>query len=394
MKTTALRATVAAACLAGALPAAALADATIRIEGGDSTLLAESPVALDPAPVTLADAFDADRLTVPGLSATAQLTRAAGRAGLPVGLDIFDFGSGPSGFVTRIGQDAMPASFTPSWRVTVNHVAGQVGADQIVLADGDRVVWAFVSDFAARELDLAVSGDIVERGRTFDVTVTSHATDGTSVPATGATVVYGGVTRAAGPGGRATFTATGTGTQVVTATRAGEVRSPGRAVCSTAGDPSVCGLSQPAPAVPAAAPVPQATPAAATAADTVAPGSRIAFPRLGRTVRAPRAITGTAGPDRSDIARVEVALARRVGTQCRFVGARGSLGPLTRCTARVWLPARRAGGNWALALRRPLAPGVWRVWSRAADGAGNRESTGLARVNTGVFRVAAGRVTR
>ena len=48
------------------------------------------------------------------------------------------------------------------------------------------------------------------------------------------------------------------------------------------------------------------------------------------------------------------------------------------------------GSNWALGLGRGLAPGVWRVWSRATDGAGNVEGIGLSRVNTGQFRVAPG----
>ncbi len=57
------------------------------------------------------------------------------------------------------------------------------------------------------------------------------------------------------------------------------------------------------------------------------------------------------------------------------------------CRARLYLGARSAGGNWSLPLRRGLAPGIWRVWSRATDGAGNLESVGLPRVNTGQFRV-------
>ncbi len=101
-----------------------------------------------------------------------------------------------------------------------------------------------------------------------------------------------------------------------------------------------------------------------------------------------RAIRGTAGPDRSDVAHVEVALARRVGTLCRFRSRSGGLSKPRSCTRRAYLPARAAGGSWALGLGRGLAPGIWRVWSRATDGAGNVEDVGLARVNTGQFRVA------
>ncbi|HWH13269.1 MAG TPA: hypothetical protein VNT51_00875, partial [Miltoncostaeaceae bacterium] len=381
---------LAAACLAAALPASAHAQtATVRVEGAGATILPETAVALDASPVTLRDAGDADTLTVPGLSASAQLARATGAAGVPIGFQLFDFGGGPTSFVTRIGPDTMPASFSPSWRVTVNHVAGATGADQTTLSDGDRVVWAFVEDFAARELDVSVTGDVVERGRPFEVTVQSYATDGTAAPATGATVVYGGTTRTAGPGGRVTFTATGIGPQAVTATRAGGGADGARGAAHLAGDPAVCSLSTPAPTVttppPAAEPV--GVPVAALLPDTVAPGSRIGFPRPASVVRRPAAVMGTAGPDRSDVARVEVSLARRVGTQCRFVGRRGGLGPVVPCTRRVWLPAQAAGTAWSLPLRRPLPPGGWRVWSRATDGAGNRERTSVARVNSTIFRV-------
>jgi hypothetical protein len=87
------------------------------------------------------------------------------------------------------------------------------------------------------------------------------------------------------------------------------------------------------------------------------------------------------------VARVEVAVARRVGTQCRFRAGSGGLTRPRPCSQRLFLRARSAGGNWVLGLGRGLAPGLWRVWSRATDGAGNTERLGLARVNTGQFRV-------
>jgi hypothetical protein len=146
-------------------------------------------------------------------------------------------------------------------------------------------------------------------------------------------------------------------------------------VCSYAGDPSVCNL----PAAPGGS--------AAATGDTVPPGSRVTFPRLGRRAAAVRGVSGVAGPDRSDVAKVEVSLARRVGTQCRFRTKTGSLTAPRACTARLYLKARSSGGNWTLPLRRPLAPGAWRIWVRATDGAGNVEKVGIARVNSGTFTV-------
>ena len=131
------------------------------------------------------------------------------------------------------------------------------------------------------------------------------------------------------------------------------------------------------------------TPAAAAGqlqADLVAPGSRITFPRPG-TRRRVRALAGVAGPDRSDLRGVEVALAQRVGTLCRFRRADGRLEAPGPCRTPRFLPARASGGAWLMGLRRDLAPGLWRVWSRATDGAGNRESVGIAGVNTLQFRV-------
>jgi hypothetical protein len=168
----------------------------------------------------------------------------------------------------------------------------------------------------------------------------------------------------------------------VSATRAGDIRSAARGVCAFGADPTVCNL----PAAPAA-PAPGAAAGGSVPGDTVAPGSRVRFPRLGRRAAAVRAVAGVAGPDRSDVARVDVALARRVGTQCRFRTRSGSLAAARGCTARLYVRAKSSGGNWLLPLRKPLARGKWRIWVRATDGAGNLERVGIARVNTGTFTV-------
>jgi hypothetical protein len=259
----------------------------------------------------------------------------------------------------------------------VDHVAPSVGADARPLAQGDSVLWYFGAADGARELDVTPTSDRVPSGTTFTVQVTSYGADGAAAPGTGAVVRYGQASATADAAGSATFVAQGAGTQVVSATRAGDIRSAARAVCAFGSDPSVCNL--PAAAGPSGA--------AAASADAVAPGSRVVFPRLGGTARAVRAISGVAGPDRSDVAGVEVALARRVGTQCRFRARSGGLTKPRACTARLYVKARSAGGNWILPVGKGLATGTWRVWTRATDGAGNVESVGIARVNSGTFRV-------
>lgn len=374
---TSLRATLAAcaAGLAAAAPAAAL-DTSVRVEGGSANLVPESAIPIEgTGQATIFDRNSA-AVDVSRSSAFWQLYRATASTGLGLGFEYFP--AFDAVLVQRIGPDANAGSV--GWQYRVNHVAPPVGADDRALAQGDAVLWYFGAAEGARELDVAPSADRVQAGTSFTVAVTSYAADGTAQPAAGATVAYAGASAVADAAGRASFVAQGAGTRAVTATRAGDVRSAARAVCSYEGDPSVCNLP---PAAATRAP----GAAAAAGADTVAPGSRIAYPRIGAVHRRVRAIRGVAGPDRSDVARVEVAVARRVGTQCRFRARSGGLTAPRPCSRQLYLRARSVGGNWTLGLGRGLAPGLWRVWSRAIDGAGNREGVGLSRVNTGQFRV-------
>jgi len=390
--------TAAMAC-APTLAVAAPIETTLRVEGADATIIPTTQVTVDDAAgatVTVRDTADADSIAVPANSATAQVSAAAHRFGLPYEFQVFNFGV-PSSFVTRIGQDAMPASFSPSWRLTVNGKRSDVGQDAVLLKAGDSVVWAFTSNFEARELDLAVSGDRFAQGSPFTATVTSVDTDPHSTaapaPAAGAIVTYGGQRATADGQGRVTFRAVGVGVQPIVATRADEVRSPAHAVCSYTDDPTVCALP---PAAPAAAPnvaTPTASAPTATApvptglADTVAPGSEITSLVSGRRYTRIVAIRGRTGADRSDIARVDVAVARRVGTRCRYMGPRGVFGPIRACRGPRFVPARSSGNRWIRPFRAPLAPGKYLVLSRATDGAGNRETTTMNTINTSSFTI-------
>ena len=373
-----LRLTLAAACAAGlvATPVATALDTTIRVEGSSTNLIPESAIPIEGSGVATVYDTAFTSVEVSRASAFWQLYRATASTGLGLGFEFFP--SFSAILVQKIGADANAGSV--GWQYRVNHVAPAVGASDQTLAQGDRVLWFYGGSDGARELDITSSSDKVTTGAGFTVAVTSYGADGAASPGAGATVRYGTAQSTADAAGKATFVAQGSGTQAITATRAGDVRSPSRAVCSFSGDPTVCNLPA-APVAPSAVPV-------AAAMDTVAPGSRIAFPRIGSLVASVRAIRGSAGPDRSDVARVEVALAKRVGTQCRFRTASGGLSTPRSCTRRTYVKARSVGGDWTLGLGKGLAPGLWRVWSRAVDGAGNVEGIGLARVNTGQFRVA------
>ncbi len=383
------RRTFGVALAVGILCAPALAAAvptTIRVEGGSANLIPEVPVTVDDtagATVTLTDSVDADTITVRAASATAQLGTATRQFGLPLGFQVFNFGV-PTSFVDRVGPDTMPASFSPSWRVSVNGRLSDVGSDDVLLSSGDSVVWAFTSNFNARELHLTVSGDRFRQGTSFTATVTS--TDPSTpagqplvaAPAAGAVVTYGGQTQTADGNGQVTFNAVGEGVQPVGATRSDEVRSPARSVCSYTTDPTVCSL--PATTTPT-------TPTAG--ADNVAPGSEITSVVSGRRYTRVNLIRGTAGPDRSDVAKVDVAVARRIGTKCRYLNRRGVFGNARACNRPVFLTARQAGSRWVAGRSAPFVPGRYLVMSRATDGAGNRESQTLNTVNTVSFTVIA-----
>ena len=283
--------------------------------------------------------------------------------------------------VDKVGADANAG--TAGWQFRVDHVGPERRRGRHAAEAGRLVLWYYGAADGARELDATPSADRVASGTSFTVKVTSYGADGAAAPGTGAVVRYGQATATAGADGQVSFIAQGAGTQTVSATRAGDIRSAARGVCAFARRPVRL-----QPAGPAGARRRRRR----ARATRVAPGSRVTFPRLGGRAVAVRGISGVAGPDRSDVAAVEVALARRVGTQCRFRTRSGSLTAARACTARLYLKAKSSGGNWTLPLRKGLAPGTWRVWVRATDGAGNVQKVGIARVNTGTFTV--GRAAR
>ena len=166
----------AAACAALlAIPAAGMAaNATIRVEGATSTLLSERAANIPVAgSATLVDSFDGDSNTVSNQSATSLLVRAVLDASLPVGFDVFNFGGPPSTFITRIGADAMPIDYSVWWKLKVNHVAAQVGTDDVTMHAGDEVLWTFGT---GTEDELAVTGPTAPQqvGTPFTVQVSRY----------------------------------------------------------------------------------------------------------------------------------------------------------------------------------------------------------------------------
>ena len=205
----------------------------------------------------------------------------------------------------------------------------------LALKQGDSVLWYYGAADGARELDVTPSSDRVSTGASFTVDgdeLRRRRRRGSRAPARRCATARP-PRRPTAPG-RATFVAQGAGTQTVSATRAGDIRSAARSVCSFGARPD--GLQ---PARPAAAPRASRRPRTTTSPPAAASSSRAS-----EAPTAPcAAIRGVAGPDRSDVAGVEVALAKRVGTLCRFRARSGGLTTPRACTARLYVrsPQRR-----------------------------------------------------
>jgi hypothetical protein len=86
-------------------------------------------------------------------------------------------------------------------------------------------------------------------------------------------------------------------------------------------------------------------------------------------------VTGTAHDPgcRGGIARVEVAVAKRVGgNSCRFADSNGNLGKATDCLHKRFLKADGTS-SWVLSLPEQLPAGHYEVWARSVTRTGVRE---------------------
>lgn len=84
------------------------------------------------------------------------------------------------------------------------------------------------------------------------------------------------------------------------------------------------------------------------------------------------AATGATRKRPGSVSKVSVAVARKAGARCRFLGRRGTFGRARACSEPVYLRAQGTK-RWRLQLRGSFPPGSYRVSRRARDGAGNRE---------------------
>jgi hypothetical protein len=101
------------------------------------------------------------------------------------------------------------------------------------------------------------------------------------------------------------------------------------------------------------------------------PRSRIHRGRLSRRGRIH--LRGRVTPGRcASVARVQVAVARRVRHGCRFVARRGRLGPVTNCSRAIFFTAR-GSTHWRLSIRGHFPRGRYLALSRATDTLGRVE---------------------
>jgi hypothetical protein len=132
---------------------AAPTTATVRVEGSASTVFEERSLTTDTVEVPVGECSGAGATRqVPGATALGILDDASKSSGFSY--DNASFGPGPGDlFVCAIGADKGTA--TEFWLYKVNNVAPDVGGGNYTLSPGDRVLWYFTSNFAARTLDLS-----------------------------------------------------------------------------------------------------------------------------------------------------------------------------------------------------------------------------------------------
>jgi 3',5'-cyclic AMP phosphodiesterase CpdA len=111
----------------------------------------------------------------------------------------------------------------------------------------------------------------------------------------------------------------------------------------------------------------------------LAPSSRVTR-TLSRLTRSGAVIRGSArSRGCAVVQRVQVALALRLRSGCRYLRAGGSLSGVRACKRPVWLTARGTAG-WSLRRRLPVPAGRYLVRTRASDAAGAVERPRRARV--------------
>jgi RTX calcium-binding nonapeptide repeat (4 copies) len=234
-----------------ALPATASATsvgANLRVEATNGKVLADVTQYTSPATVKTdpkARCFGAgsggsgDRVRVPNPTALGLVADALPHvpALRPLSLtDHFAFGLGVCGIGGRLGGDP-----DPFWDVFRNHVAAQVGGDQLKVHDGDQILWYLAPSFpVGKELSLRLPLHATP-GEAVMASVVAYSDDGTVTPAAGAIVSHASAPTDAS--GHTSVVLPSAGTFQVQARRGGDIPSNVRVVC-TARRSRACGIQK------------------------------------------------------------------------------------------------------------------------------------------------------
>jgi hypothetical protein len=314
--------------LSAASASAAPATVQLRVEGSTQTLF-DGPITTDAKSLTKdgtgshpCDGTNKQTNPSPGPTMTGALDDGATAAGFTwagtwdSGFDDF--------FIDRIGSDANPPSFIPSWGYFLNWISSSAGGCQQRVAQGDDVLFAF-AQYGEPLLQLTAPARAAT-GESFQVTVQQNDGAGSRTPAAAASV-GGAMTDAAG---QATLSFGDAGVQSLKATRTGAVRSNAASVCVYVPGSGDCGTDRPAPVdQPVDQPAPQ-LPAQPAVKDITPPVVRLTSIKSGKVYdKGPRVLAGEVD-ETGGIAQVFLRLRSTDGggltaaSRCRwFSGKRG-----------------------------------------------------------------------
>jgi hypothetical protein len=318
-------------CAAGSA-AAAPVTVNLRIEGSTKTLY-DGPITTDAETINTpsggqhaCDGTNDGGTTTGGTPTTAAYDAAKQLSAAFDGTYSGDY------FVTQIGDDAMPASFDPSWSWWVNYSYGPTGGCGYVMQPNDQILWSF-GHYSDSALKLSGTPGRAATGESFTVHVDQYTQDQNTFQtvrsdATGASV-GGGSTDASG---NAVVSFANAGTYTLKATRQNSVRSNGQTVCVYTPGSGDCGTDKAPTDNGNPAPVdttPTPTPPAPAAKDTTPPAIQITSPIDGKTYsKGPRTLAGDA-VDSGGITQVFLRLRATDG---------GNLTSASRCR---WFSAKR-----------------------------------------------------
>ncbi len=148
------------------------------------------------------------------------------------------------------GVGSFTATDSSFWLYKVNHVAPEVGGEQFPLKKGADVLWFFQDTVANRNTgdELAITVPARARtGRSFTVSVSAYAFNGTRKPAAGAQVAFRGGIATTDAAGRATVTINSRGDVRLRATRGADIPSSSEIGVRGQAAQRLCGQARAAP---------------------------------------------------------------------------------------------------------------------------------------------------